>query len=534
MKKINIFFLMLIVVVFFTQSNPFGQLVQVCIDPGHGGPGASKYGSNGDGQGTDGPLPDGTKLSEEWVNLQVALALRDSIDKYCGGNVSMTRTTDTQYVLLADRVDSANFADCDVDPRPEFCAADEFIPIHHNGLPLDSQGVETFWCNHETVVINSWEYPRNNTNLLAQKIFWRLRDKFTYPPYSPRGCKVTCYYVLDNTTMASCYSEGTNMHNEDEAILFDDPNLVHVKEEADAIFRGWRSYYENNGIVTVDVRGLCDAKYKIIIDGVDKECPFQTSWTFSDLQFHTICAYESFLDSCGASLEYFILHHVEELETGTRVDWPPYNCLSMIVDPTESTHTFVAYYTGGPYSADLFMPDGGEEWPIGDEQPIMWSFFGSETSVGVDSSTLIDVYLDRHGGAGGYQELLFNDLPRKIYPNISWTVTGPASTQCRMKIVAQDCAGNNASDSSTYDFIIRFPNIVGDANSDGSVSNSDVVYLINYLFHGGPPPDPYWKGEVNGDCNVSLSDIVYLINYLFKEGLPPVPCNVNCGWDCQI
>jgi hypothetical protein len=113
-------------------------------------------------------------------------------------------------------------------------------------------------------------------------------------------------------------------------------------------------------------------------------------------------------------------------------------------------------------------------------------------------------------------------------------VTGPTSNKCRVKIIAQDCVENTATDISTYDFTIRFPNIVGDANRDGSVSNSDVVYLVAYLFKGGPPPDPLWKGEVNGDCSVSLSDIVYLISYLFKGGPPPVDCNVSCGWDCQI
>lgn len=32
------------------------------------------------------------------------------------------------------------------------------------------------------------------------------------------------------------------------------------------------------------------------------------------------------------------------------------------------------------------------------------------------------------------------------------------------------------------------PKYVGDVNCDGEVSLPDVVYMINYLFHGGPPP----------------------------------------------
>ncbi len=69
-----------------------------------------------------------------------------------------------------------------------------------------------------------------------------------------------------------------------------------------------------------------------------------------------------------------------------------------------------------------------------------------------------------------------------------------------------------------------YPTIVkcGDANADGALSVSDVVYIINYLFKGGPPPMPWEAGESNCDGNVSVSDVVNLINYLFKGGSPPI------------
>lgn len=90
---------------------------------------------------------------------------------------------------------------------------------------------------------------------------------------------------------------------------------------------------------------------------------------------------------------------------------------------------------------------------------------------------------------------------------------------------------NTATDVSSYDFTIRFPNISGDVNTDGKVSISDVVYFINYLFKFGPGFEPLWKGDTNGDCSVSLSDVVYLINYLTKGGSAPV-CNGTC-WACM-
>jgi hypothetical protein len=61
----------------------------------------------------------------------------------------------------------------------------------------------------------------------------------------------------------------------------------------------------------------------------------------------------------------------------------------------------------------------------------------------------------------------------------------------------------------------------GDADNSGSIDISDVIYLINYLFKGGPAP-VLIAGDCNNDSNVSVSDVVYLINYNFKGGPLPV------------
>ncbi len=64
----------------------------------------------------------------------------------------------------------------------------------------------------------------------------------------------------------------------------------------------------------------------------------------------------------------------------------------------------------------------------------------------------------------------------------------------------------------------------GDVNADKVIDVGDVVYLINYLYKGGPAPTctPITAcGDINSDSLVDIGDVVYLINYLYKGGPPP-------------
>jgi hypothetical protein len=63
-----------------------------------------------------------------------------------------------------------------------------------------------------------------------------------------------------------------------------------------------------------------------------------------------------------------------------------------------------------------------------------------------------------------------------------------------------------------------------DPNNDGTLSSSDIFYLVNFLFLGGPPPRGsagMLSGDANGDGIVTSSDIFYLVNYLFLSGPRP-------------
>lgn len=71
-----------------------------------------------------------------------------------------------------------------------------------------------------------------------------------------------------------------------------------------------------------------------------------------------------------------------------------------------------------------------------------------------------------------------------------------------------------------YIFTVAQPPL-GDITLDGNVNVTDVVRLIQYLFKGGPSPNPIEVADVNLDGRVSITDVVVLVNYLFKGGLKP-------------
>jgi len=63
--------------------------------------------------------------------------------------------------------------------------------------------------------------------------------------------------------------------------------------------------------------------------------------------------------------------------------------------------------------------------------------------------------------------------------------------------------------------------VCGDVDDNDVVNLLDITALIDYLYRGGPPPEPMESGDVNNSGEINLLDITYLINYLYREGPEP-------------
>ncbi len=77
--------------------------------------------------------------------------------------------------------------------------------------------------------------------------------------------------------------------------------------------------------------------------------------------------------------------------------------------------------------------------------------------------------------------------------------------------------------------------LVGDADGNGLYTISDAVYLITYIFGGGPAPAPHALGSGDADCSmtVTISDCIKLIDFVFAGGPPPGDSDGFPPADCE-
>ena len=153
-----------------------------------------------------------------------------------------------------------------------------------------------------------------------------------------------------------------------------------------------------------------------------------------------------------------------------------------------------------------------------------------ESDVCADISSVHVVWSDgRHGGNSelyhrrstdsGFsweEEVRLTDAPYQ-----SWD---PAITKDKGKLYMVWTDDRNEPDPQSTYFKKGAWYYPGDANGDEIVNIADAVYLVNFLFIGGPKPRVFEAGDANGDEEINIADVVYLINYLFIGGPMPVGC----------
>jgi hypothetical protein len=88
-----------------------------------------------------------------------------------------------------------------------------------------------------------------------------------------------------------------------------------------------------------------------------------------------------------------------------------------------------------------------------------------------------------------------------------------------LTVVVEDYCGE---DMASY-VVVTF--ICGDADGSGAVDIDDAVFVIGYIFSGGPEPIPYESGDADCSGGVDIDDIVHLIGFIFSGG--NIPCDID-------
>lgn len=146
----------------------------------------------------------------------------------------------------------------------------------------------------------------------------------------------------------------------------------------------------------------------------------------------------------------------------------------------------------------------------------------------LEDGTQFQPYADTvtvRGGTAPYTfSIISGTLPGGLTLNTSNGIISGTPVDTGLVQVSIRATGNaGGSETELISFhIAAAPYLSGDADNSGGVNISDAVYIINYVFNGGPAPNPMPAGDADCSGAVNISDAVYLINYVFSGG--PAPC----------
>ncbi|MEZ5358185.1 MAG: GEVED domain-containing protein [Candidatus Zixiibacteriota bacterium] len=143
--------------------------------------------------------------------------------------------------------------------------------------------------------------------------------------------------------------------------------------------------------------------------------------------------------------------------------------------------------------------------------------------VGWDSHYLFDGVEDEIGTAVGSGPHTFIYEVPLLYREVT--------TRLRVRLcrdqTPEPCGVTEFGEVEDYTIIQETDVVCGDSNNDGNLNIGDAVYLVNFIFKGGPEPPVMCLADANGDANVNMGDPVYLIGYIFKGGPRP---SLTCCW----
>ncbi len=282
--------------------------------------------------------------------------------------------------------------------------------------------------------------------------------------------------------------------------------------------------YKWGNITTLEFRDICED-----ISGKDLH-EFFDDWIWGEYypQFRYSYIYEQY----GPD-DYIIYLHLRQTQTSNPqvfdmpVDIDIYdgsNYHLTVVDMDEREEDYIIYMNdaaGAPWSLYVDRND----WILKSSTSESYGFHLIYDPL--DDGTQYASYTDSVIAKGGTEPYSFSIVAGNLPAGITLgatdgMLTGTPTENGLFTFTVE--AVDNTSNTKQVEYTLTIAEstyIPGDADGSGSVDIDDVVYLINYIFSGGPAPTPIDAGDADGSCNVDIDDAVYLIMYIFSGGPAP-------------
>lgn len=202
----------------------------------------------------------------------------------------------------------------------------------------------------------------------------------------------------------------------------------------------------------------------------------------------------------------------------------------VVVYNTERVQDFVVYLDSLSGVPTMFTIDS-EDWIYCEKA--YESYLMRLLDLPLADGAQYDTYLDSvivKGGTEPYEyAVVAGSLPDGLsLDEQTGYISGTPTQSGEFTFTIQSSDSDGPVNTASLPFTITLDEgqyMLGDVNLDGSVNVSDAVYIINYVFVGGQPPQPILEaGNVNCDPTVNVSDAVYIINYVFVGGSAPGDC----------
>ncbi len=134
------------------------------------------------------------------------------------------------------------------------------------------------------------------------------------------------------------------------------------------------------------------------------------------------------------------------------------------------------------------------------------------------TSTTIANACPTHGDINqdGYVDFVYPFIDKLVFANLEGCDYYPSESPWPMR-------RGNRRQNATAPLASEFTIECGDINGSGGSTNiADLVYMVDYMFIGGPEPPSMEMADVDGSGGgLDIADLVYLVDYMFNQGPPP-------------